>query len=77
MQREVMPYRVRDILTSKWETLPEVSKATGLSPAELGPMVEQFVADGHAEIGTWRVRDCSVPMVRIKPGIVPGKRRRK
>lgn len=70
--------RAVDVLNTKWETIQEVAKEVGMHPKDVAPMVEQFVRDGHAEIGTWKVGDCSVPMVRLRPGIYPAwKKKRK
>jgi hypothetical protein len=63
--------KASEVLNSKWETMPEISKAVGMAPAELWPIVKGFIEAGHAEIATWQHSGCSVPMIRLRPGIFP------
>jgi len=63
--------KASDVLNSKWETMPEIAKAVGMHPAALWPVIEGFIQSGHAETATWQHSGCSVPMIRLKPGIFP------
>jgi hypothetical protein len=63
--------KASDVLNSKWETMPEISKAVGMAPTELWPIVKQFVIDGSGEIATLQHSGCSVPVIRLRPGLHP------
>jgi hypothetical protein len=63
--------KATEILNSKWETMPEISKAVGMKPIELWPIVRQFIVDGFGEIAALQHSGCSVPVIRLRPGLHP------
>jgi hypothetical protein len=63
--------KATEVLNSKWETMPEISKAVGMKPVELWPIVKQFIVDGFGEMATLQHSGCSVPVIRLKPGLHP------
>jgi len=65
------------VMSTKWESIPQISKVSGMHPSDLWPIVKEWIREGKVEVGQIKTGWCSMPVFRLAPGLIPVWKRKK